>query len=267
MKRRLGILVGLALSAALPAYAQAAERPFAAGERITWDVRYAAVRAGTAWATVEQGEGNTLVFRGGARNAPWYGRIYTVDDEISSVWDPEGPGSSCYVTRFREGRFAQDQRMDIGIDVIRVWRKQRFKEGWREWTEDYEGWGEPVEDPQSALYRIRLLPLAPDEVYRFPIFSGRKTWMLHAVVEQRKEIKTALGQLRVVPVSLRTSHKGDLEQKGKLTVYLSDDERRIPVRVVLHSNIGAIRAELSTYVAAPEPSTPEVGRQGGEGIP
>jgi hypothetical protein len=105
------IATGLLL-ATLPALADAAQ-PFGPGERIRWSVSYMKVRAGEAWAEVSAGAGGELLISGGARNADWYGRIYTIDDRVDSRWDPLGPGSREYRTRFREGGFHQDQLMRI----------------------------------------------------------------------------------------------------------------------------------------------------------
>ena len=205
------------------------------------------VKAGQAWAEVKAGDAGTLHIRGGAKNADWYGRFYTIDDLVRSQWDPSGPGSLSYTTRFREGSFHQDQVMDIAADGIRVERSQRFDTGWRSWVDEYPGPGGPVEDPTTAFFRLRLLPLVSGEVYSFPVFSGKETWELRVEVEPRTRLETALGELEVIPVRLFTKHQGDLEQKGRIVLYLSDDERRVPVRAILQTNVGPIRADIISY--------------------
>ncbi len=237
---------------AFSAPAASAGSQIAVGERIEWDVRYYAVRAGTAWAEVLAGEGGSLVLKGGARNADWYARFYTLDDLVESHWDPAGPGSTLYLTRFREGSFHQDQRMDIDPGGISVARKQRFDEGWRDWVDEYDGPGEPVEDPQSAFYRLRGLPLVPGASYRFPVFSGRLTWQMRVRVGQPQQLQTALGSVQVLPLQLFTQHQGDLEQRGAMELFVTHDSRRVPVRAIMHSNVGPIRAELTSYTPGTE---------------
>ncbi len=244
-------LVRAAALLAMTADAQAA-RPFGPGERIRWSVTYMKVQAGQAWAEVDRAEEGALVIRGGARNAPWYGRFYTIDDAVQSRWDPAGPGSALYITRFREGGFHQDQRMEIAADGIRVERSQRFDEGWRSWVDDYPGPGVAVEDPTTAFYRVRLLPLESGQRYEFPVFSGRETWPLRLVVDPREELETVLGVIPVIPVRVFTEHEGDLEQRGNIVLYLSDDERRVPVRAIMHTNFGPIRADLLSYTPTGE---------------
>jgi hypothetical protein len=242
-------LPGLACAvvlASLPAASRGSE-PFGPGEHIRWSVTYMKVKAGQAWAEVQEGDEGALLIRGGAKNADWYGRFYTIDDLVQSSWDPSGPGSRRYTTRFREGGFHQDQVMDIADDGIRVERSQRFDDGWRSWVDSYPGPGMPVEDPTTAFFRIRLLPLVSGERYTFPVFSGRETWELRVEVDPRTRLETALGEFEVIPVRLFTKHQGDLEQKGRIVLYLSDDERRLPVRAILQTNVGPIRADIISY--------------------
>ena len=48
-------------------------------------------------------------------------------------------------------------------------------------------------------------------------------------------------------MELRTQHRGDWEQRGRFLVYLTDDERRIPVRFLVRTSIGSIRATLVAH--------------------
>lgn len=66
-------------------------------------------------------------------------------------------------------------------------------------------------------------------------------------MEPRQVIEAALGTVPVLPVRLFTRHHGDLEQRGRIVVYLTDDVRRVPVRAILHTNFGPIHAELTSW--------------------
>lgn len=208
--------------------------------------------AGTAWAEAKLEPDGDVVIEGGAKNAPWYGKLYSIDDFVRSTSRPEG-GSARYETRFREGGFHQDQDMRLGAEAFEVWRKQRFDEEWREWTKTYDA-HPGAEDPISAVTRIRLLPdeaLAPTSLgpgWTFPVFSGEKTWPLIVTVVDREPLDSeVLGTVQTRVVELRTEHKGMLEQRGRFWIWLTDDARRIPVRMVVKTNFGAIRADLVDY--------------------
>src|SRR5688572_18625414 len=117
-------MLPLLLSAALAA-------PSFVGEKLRWDIAFAGVTGGQAWAEVVPGADGAVHIEAGAKNADWYERVYSIDDFVRSPWVP-GAGSRRYETRFREGRFQQDQDMRLTPSGVSVWRKQRFEEGWRE---------------------------------------------------------------------------------------------------------------------------------------
>lgn len=246
--------MSLAALCVLIGTAGAAEDPVRTlhGERVTWSIRYAGVAAGTAWAEASAGPDGKLIIEGGAENAPWYGKLYNIDDFVRSTSVPTG-GSQRYQTRFREGGFHQDQDMRLGADSFEVWRHQRIDGEWREWTDSYDA-HPGAEDPISAVTRIRLLDdddLAPTVMgagWTFPVFSGQKTWpLIVRVIDHELVTNDVLGTVPVRVVELRTEHEGMLEQRGRFRIWLTDDDRRIPVKMVVKTNFGAIRAELVAY--------------------
>lgn len=222
------------------------------GEYLKWEVRYMGVVGGFAEAWTAQGEDGALVSTGIAQNAPWYGKVYEIDDRVVSTWRPEG-GSDRYSTWFREGGFQQDQDMVFGDESIEVWRHQFFgkkkdrEPGWREWTTPYPAHA-GAEDPISAFFRMRLLDLT--EPQAFPLFSGSETWALEVVPEGRERLTgTALGTIDARVIRLQTRHEGEIEPKGRFTVWVTDDERQIPVRMVVKTTVGPVRADLVSYEA------------------
>jgi hypothetical protein len=219
-----------------------------AGESMRCELHYAGIVAGYAWAR-STAVGGALQIEAGLANAPWYGSVYKIDDWIQSTWVPGG-ASSRYETRFHEGRFRQDQVMELSAGGQVVHRRTVIEGTWQESTERYPG-GEPVQDPLSAVYLLRTLD--GDGPWEFPVFSGRDTWPLRAWTESHGLMHdTAIGTVPVRVIETRTEHKGDLEQRGRLLVYVTDDARRIPVRVVVRTNFGPVRADLVGYdVQAP----------------
>jgi hypothetical protein len=220
------------------------------GERMRWDISYAGMVAGEAWADAKVSSSGALVLTGGAKNAEWYEPFYTIDDWVRSTWVP-GAGSVRYETRFREGGFHQDQDMHLGRDGIEVWRKQRKADGWKESTSHYPA-SPAAEDPVSAMYALR--ELEGDGPWTFPVFSGKKTWPLTVTPVEKTTSDTIFGKdTPVVVVELQTLHEGDLEQKGRFFVTLTDEPRRVPVKVLIRTNFGPIKAELVSYEAGRPP--------------
>lgn len=251
---------GLLLFAALlrSALAASPEAPPFAGELLRWEVRYTGLSVGTAWAEAKA-EGQELVIEAGARNASWYEPIYVVNDLVRSTWSP-GAGSRRYQTWFREGRFHQDQDMKLGPDAVEVWRRQLRDGAWSESTTRYDP-APLAEDPISAMYALRREE--GDGPWTYVVWNGKKALSVVATAGPEETLETALGALQVRRVSLAVPHEGQVSQKGSFVVWLSADERRLPVRAVLDANVGSFRAELIEYRspggsagAAPEAGEP-----------
>lgn len=211
------------------------------GELLRWEVRYLNLVCGHAQAEVSPGPDDTVLIEGTAQNADWYSAIYTLDDRVVSHWRP-GEGSLRYETWFKEGGFIEEQRWRFDPTGIDTWRRQWKQGAWQESTRRRAG-GPGLEDPVSAFFRLRSEP-GPGP-WSFPVFSGKITWTL--TVTPQGPVHTVQGPDGAVPAqdyALTTAHRGDLEQKGRLVLTLSDDAERVPLALVAHTNVGALRARL-----------------------
>lgn len=231
------ILLLLLVAAALAA-------PPLAGERLRWQVRYAGVAAGEAWAEA-RADPLGLVVKAGAQNAPWYAPIYTMQDLVWSTFAP-GRGSLRYQTRFREGGFHQDQDMRLYPDRVEVWRNQRIDGAWKAWTDTYPPCP-GAEDPVSAMYALRQLE--GEGPWSAVVWTGKKAITLNIVPMGATALETVFGVVEVRKLMLIAPHKGQVEQRGGFVVYLTGDERHVPVRAELKSNVGVFRADLIGYRA------------------
>ena len=228
----------LALVPLLVAAAGAA--PITHGERLEWAVTWMGVSAGSAWATTAvdaAAAGADVTFEAGATSAPWLAGLYPIDDHLRSEWRP-GAGSRRYVTRFREGDFQQDQDVRLDGRPITVARSQRFDEGWRTWT-DTQAAGPGVEDPVSAFFRIREEAGPVGERVRYDVWGGRGAKGVE-VWTAGVEVVDGRGALRVEVLTAHTS--GDFE--SKMTVWVSDDADRVPLRAEVRTRAGPVRVTL-----------------------
>ena len=168
------------------------------GERLRWQVRYAGVAAGEAWAEA-RADPLGMVVEAGCKNAPWYASIYTMSDLVWSTFSP-GQGSLRYQTRFREGGFHQDQDMRLYPDRVEVWRSQRIDGAWKEWTDTYAA-SPGAEDPISAMYALRDLP--GEGPWTASVWTGKKTISLSILPRGRTVLDTVFGAVNVSVLELQ----------------------------------------------------------------
>jgi hypothetical protein len=87
-----------------------------------------------------------------------------------------------------------------------------------------------VYDPVSAAYYFRWRDLGGEERPR-NVYAGRKVWQISARVMGNERIQTERGEVETILVRPLIRRDGKPVDKGDLKIWLSSDERRVPVRL------------------------------------
>lgn len=109
--------------------------------------------------------------------------------------------------------------------------------------------GSTVQDMISAIYSLRLQPLAIGKRFEFSVSDSGLVYSVPVVVTAREEQKTVLGKIlcfRVEPQIF--GPKSLIEQKGKMVIWITDDARRIPVRAQIDTGYGKIEVKLKSAI-------------------
>ncbi len=107
--------------------------------------------------------------------------------------------------------------------------------------------GDQMYDMITAIYAVRLVPLTVGQRLEFPVSDSGLVYNVPIVIAGRERIKTALGRVWCFRVEPEIFGEGRLiEQKGSMAVWITDDQRRIPVRAEVDSGIGKIEIKLKS---------------------
>lgn len=108
--------------------------------------------------------------------------------------------------------------------------------------------GGQMHDMISAIYAVRLLPLAVGQRLEFSVSDSGLVYKVPFTVTAREMQKTILGKVWCFRVEPDIFGPGKLiEQKGKMVIWMSDDERKIPVRAQVDSGFGKIDIKLKSH--------------------
>jgi len=110
-----------------------------------------------------------------------------------------------------------------------------------------------VYDPVSVAYYFRTRELVNEEPARH-MYAGRKLWEISAKTLGVEKIRTDQGLFDTVMIEPVIRRNGHLEHKGNLRVWMTRDERHVPVR--LYAKFKKIRTWTLVGELVP-------GRQGG----
>ena len=117
-----------------------------------------------------------------------------------------------------------------------------------------------VQDVLSALYIIRTKNLKVGEQFIFPINDGGKTYDVGVEVQAAEEIKTPAGMFQTLRLEPRV-FDGLFKNKGRMFLWITNDDEKMPIQLKAKINIGTITAALSKVSKAPALRVPRPGAQ------
>lgn len=100
-------------------------------------------------------------------------------------------------------------------------------------------------DMISGIYNLRLLPLAVGKKFELAVSDSGLVYKVPLRVTARERQKTILGKVwcfRVEPEIFGANRL--IDQKGSMIIWITDDEKRIPVRSQLNTEIGKVEVKL-----------------------
>ena len=112
----------------------------------------------------------------------------------------------------------------------------------------------PTQDIVSAIYFLRTLPLTPGQSFNLAVSdSGRVFQVPAVVVAEKKPMKSVLGKVAVVRIDVDLFGPGrPIEQgKGKMSIWVSSDERRLPIKARLSTDMGQLDITLKSVQRDP----------------
>jgi len=231
--------------------------PFAPGERMELELRYATLLAGRAQVRIDRGleEGRPVLrFVLEARSEGSFARLlnYRVRDRSRATWKPESGCSLGIEKRLREGRASRDQ-------VVRI-----DPEAGTAHVEDAKidqalfDVGPCTLDVLSALFVTRIRGVPEQGSLRLPVFDNGKRYVLEVRYLGRERLDLpepfGPGTPTVVVEPLLAEGTGLFVKEGRLKVWLTDDARRVPVRMASKVPIGSVIAEIVAYFPGGEPT-------------
>ncbi len=106
-------------------------------------------------------------------------------------------------------------------------------------------------DAIAALFYVRTLPITGGDRTRFPVNEAGRNLVVELAVDGVERISVQgkdVDAIRVTPTLQRRA--GD-RQAFTSTIWLSNDERRLPLLLDLDAGFGHVRVELVSYSPGP----------------
>ena len=220
------------------------------GEQLKYGIYYAFIKAGTAYirnrGVVDIDGEKAYLIQTSAFSATVIDAFFKVRDINQSWIDTQTFYSRGYGQSVREGSYKRDEWVKFAPEEKRYYGQIKKKD-----PSPREISGElttPVADFLSALYFVRAQPLEVGKDVVFDIVNREKQYPLIVKVLRKEKVKTPAGEFHCIVVEPQLRGEGIFVSKGKsLTVWLTDDEYRMPVKMKTEVFIGSVSASLLEY--------------------
>ncbi len=222
----------------------ASEMPFSPGERLTFKVRWTVIPAGDVTLEVfpdKRIKGKPCHhFIMKAKTTRFADYFYKVRDRIDSYAEKEMKRAVLYRKR-KEGKSKRDVTVDFD------WQRQQVV------YSNFGRKGSPVDirpgtfDPLSVFYAFRNMKLSPGKVLTLYVSDGKKIVLGTAKVLTREKIDACGKVYDSFLVEPALEHLGGVFEKSrdaKLRIWVTADEKKIPVRIESEVMVGSFVAEL-----------------------
>jgi hypothetical protein len=230
--------------------------PFGSGETLVYTIAWLKIEGGemtlrTARETTSDGvpvHRMTLV----ATSNEYVSKFYPVRDLYETWVDARDFQPLRFEKHAREGRYESDEVEEFDL-ARRI----------GSWREDRTPLPERVQDIISSFYFLRAQPLAVGQDVRVDMFSRGKVYKLKAVVLEREKVETEAGVFDAFKLQpqLRENETDEDRNRGKLFLWFSDDERRLPVMARTVMPVGSVTARLRKITAGAKPVAPPAGAE------
>ncbi len=225
--------------AAVPAVAGSFRIP----EKFTYDIGWGGIKAGTA--TIEISDsGQNIIITTTAKSSKLLSVFYEVEDKIESILVKKHSflfmGQPLnYRVKIREGRHKRDKECIFKNDV----KKVTYVDYLQNEKEDFDLPG-VVFDVLSSFYYVRTLNLEVNKPVYVTVFDNKKIWNVEVQILRKEKVKTSTGEMNTIVIKPLMKSEGIFFKKGDIYIWLTDDEKKIPIMLEAKVAFGSVTAVL-----------------------
>jgi hypothetical protein len=219
------------------------QNAFAVGEKLLFNVNFGIITAGYAEMSIPQFDtvlsNTTYKVQFTVRSTPTFDFFFEVRDRYETYLDSSGIFPWRFEQHIKEGKFRKD--------YTAIFDQKNHKAKSDEGEFDIP---EHVHDIMSAFYYARTIDYSKFKIgqrVQLQNFFKGKSNPLDIKYLGKQKITVDAGTFNCIIVEPMVKEGGLFKSEGRILIWLSDDERKIPVKVNTKVIIGSIDAELKEF--------------------
>ncbi len=216
---------------------------FRTGEKLDFDITYGFITVGEAEIAIP--EKTEIMFRPAyhvvskVKSKPFFDIFFKVRDRYETYIDSAALLPYRFVQHVREGNY----RKDYGAFFNHT-RNVAIHDGKEYAITD------STQDIVSAFFYVRTLDFSkarPGYTVHLENFFNNKVYPLRVIFHGREEVDVDAGTFNCIKIEPVITDGGLFKAEGKIYIWLTDDEVKMPVKVEAEIPIGSIDVELTKY--------------------
>jgi hypothetical protein len=218
---------------------------FAPGETLTYEISWSKiVTAGTAVMEVRGDKlpngKNVLRFITTSRSVGMVDKVYPVNDSVQSLFDPQAMQSLSFNLNESHGKRKRRRSLTFNHADHTVVSTVNNEPPQTLTVPD------GVQDALSALFYIRTKEdFTIGKSHTVVVHDSGKNWSVEVQILGREKVKTPVGEFNTIKVKTFPRYEGVFMNKGEIFIWLTDDNRKIPVLMKSTISIGSIVSTLT----------------------
>ena len=231
---------------------KASVMPFAPGERLVFELRWAVIPAGKAVLEVmpmKTIDGSKAYhFRMTAKSNAFVDLFFKVRDRIDSYVAEDMSHSIHYRHKQREGEAAKNIKVHFDWDTSTA----RYFEGNK--TRNPIDIAPGTFDPLSVFYYSRLADFETNGIIQCPVSDGKKCITGMAKIIRKETVEVPGGTFEAFLMEPVLKEIGGVFKKSKnakIQLWVTADERRLPVKIASKVSVGSFVGELMAIENGP----------------
>lgn len=171
--------------------------------------------------------------------------IWKMRDTITSTFDAKAFAPSRFTFRQRENSKVIDTEARYS-EFTKRWAVNRQEAGKK--LKVYEFDSQNTLDPITAVYLARSIDFKVGDRLYFKIFGGKYQYLLELRIDSKEPVKLPSGKsveaYKIIPFLQNIAKEGYASRLNEASVWISADERRLPIRISSKIFVGSVYLEL-----------------------
>ncbi len=231
------------------AFSQTTKKSYDTGEWLNFRVHYGFVTAGYATLEVDQATLNgkeVFHVKGEGRTTGLSRFFFKVEDIYQSYIDKEKDIPYRFIRKIDEGGHTKDIQIDFDHDT-----QKAFVDNKKHDEQATVSFPENVQDMVSAFYYLRnnldVETLNKNDEIDLDMFFDKENYKFKLKFLGREIIKTDFGKVPCLVFRPYVQSGRVFKEKESLTVWVSDDDNKIPLLIKADLAVGSLKASLSEF--------------------